>query len=335
MIRQIGKKGYRIASFIGLTALMGVCVGWLLCGGLVPGPRLVVSDVDIGTYIPGQTIERAIRLENRGWRSLTIHGAIVCCGMSLPGGFPKNIAPRSTNFIVVRVPTPREYTALEQKIALTTNDRTNPVSRITIRGKPDTSFTATPTIIDLGYIVAGDRFPGVSTIRMVNNEKRLLNIVTSSPNIRASFRESSENGAIEIDLETAEETRRGKLQEYIYIRTGIPSQPNVIISILGKVERGLRPRPEQAFFGVVKSKTAVSRRISLEVIGQGWETVQVEPPACDGIEARLEQKDKKRFELHLSLDPSRIPQRLNSFVTLRGSSGDTMQIPILAVRKIL
>jgi hypothetical protein len=333
MVRQTNKDDHRTTFLISLVILMVVCLCWLMVRSMLR-PRLIVSDVDIGTYIPGQTVERVIHLENKGWRSLAVHKAYVCCGMSLPDGFPKRIAPQSINSIVVHMCTPRGYTALYNKVTLKTNDPTSPVSIIAIRGKPDTSITVDPPIVDLGYVIAGDKFPSVLKIRLADN-KNWPNFVSSSPQIILSSHDSSKNDAIEIDLEIAREADRYKLREYVYIKTGIPSQPNIIIPVRANVERGLRSRPEQVFFGVVKGKKVISRRISLEVIGPGWETIQVKPSPCDGINARVEQKDINRFELHVSLNPEKMPQFLKSYVTLLGMSGDTMQIPILAVRKTL
>lgn len=342
MVRQTDKKDYHMAFLISLTILMAVCLGWLVIRSKLE-PRLAVSDVDIGTYIPGQIVERAIRLENKGWRSLTIHEANVCCGTSLPDGFPKRIAPQSTNSIVVRMRTPRGYNALEKKITLKTNDPKNHVSIIAISGKPDISITVNPPSVDLEYVVAGRKVANAVTFLIPDNKQPTFSFITSSPNIQISSPHSiparrfgnREYNMFVMDVSVDKETPRGLLQEYIFVKTGITRRPYVVVPVKGMVERGLRVRPKQVFFGMVAGKSIVNRVIRLEVIGPGWDSVKIETPGFPGITAKVQQKDENEFRLHVSLDPAQMSVKLKSHITLHGYNGDTIQIPVLAIRKPL
>lgn len=121
MVRDTDKIDYRTAFLIGLAVLMAVCLGWLVVNSMV-GPRLFVSYVDIGTYVPGQVIERVVRLENEGWGSLIINQAKPCCGLSLPYGFPRRIPAKSADVIVVRLRAPDSPVPLEKDFALHTNE---------------------------------------------------------------------------------------------------------------------------------------------------------------------------------------------------------------------
>lgn len=65
MVRQINKRVYLISFFIGLIALMVIGVGWIWARSALV-PRLVVSDIALGAYKPGDTLERTMLLENQG-----------------------------------------------------------------------------------------------------------------------------------------------------------------------------------------------------------------------------------------------------------------------------
>lgn len=342
MVRQINKRVYLISFLIGLMVLLVGGVG-LLWGRSVLVPRLVVSDVDIGTYVPGQAVERTIRLENKGWRSLIINKAKPCCGMSLPYGFPKRIPARSTDVIVFRIKPRSGPFPFENSIALHTNGPGEPVKKVFVRGAPDLPFYAAPSSIDLHHVVAGGKFANAVTFLIPDNKRPAFGLATSSPNIQISSPRSiparrfgnREYNMFVMDVVVDKETPRGPMQEYILVKTGIAGRPYVVVPVKGMVESGLRVRPEQIFFGMVIGESIVTRSIRLEVIGPGWDSIKVWPPNFPGIAAKLQQKDEKKFELHVSLDPERMPEQLKSYITLEDSSGDTLQIPLLAVRKTL
>jgi len=307
-------------------------------------PELIVSDINLGIYKSAHTLERVLRLENRGPGELLIHDATICCGMSLVGDFPKTIAAGSTDVIVLSFKTPDSPVPLEKYFTLRTNDPEEPVKKVFVRGMPDLPVYASPPVIDLKHIDAGDRVVRAAMIMIPDDSNQAsFNIVTSSQNIRVSelrsgpFRriENREYETFVMDVGVDKETPRGPLQEYIYIKTGISRRPYVVIPVKGMVERGLRTQPNQIFFGMVAGDSIVNRIIRLEVIGPGWGSIKIRPSGIPGIAAKLQQKGKEKFELHVSLDPARMPKQLKSYITLEDSSGDTLQIPLLAMQKTL
>jgi len=342
MVRQINKRVYLISFFIVLMVLLVGGIGWIWSRSALV-PRLVVSDIDLDACKSARTLERALRLENRGSGELLIHDAKVCCGISLVGDFPKRISARSTDVIVLRIPIPDGPLTFKKSFALYTNDPRDPEKVVSVRGTSDMPIYVSPPSIDLKHIVAGEQVAKAAVTMIPDNKEVTFSLVTSSPNIQASFPRrvpvtrfgNREYGMFEMDVGVDKETPRGPLQEYILLKTGIAGRPYVVVPVKGMVERGLRVRPEQIFFGMVRGESIVTRSIRLEVIGPGWDSIKIEPSGFPGIAAKLQKKGEKKFELHVSLDPSRMPEQLKSYITLEDSSGDTLQIPLLAVRKTL
>ena len=317
---------------VGLAGVVVISAIWLFAH-LSGRPRLAVSDVDFGSYIPGQTLERVVCIRNKDRRALAIYAVEPCCGMTVPFGFPATVGPRSVAYVVVRLDTPASYGPIGATLTLRTNDPRNTLAHIAIRATPDDSVTVRPTRIDLGYVVAGSTFADVSTIAVAERWAAAPVAVASTPDLTASLRQSADGKDVQIDLRIAEEAPRGALHEYLYVKTGVARQPNVIIPVLATIERGLRPRPQQVYFGPVAGAGAVSRRIALEVIGSGWDTPHVESVACEGMEARLARTGDGRLELCVSLDPTQMTQTVNGHITLSSGTGDSIEIPVIAVRK--
>lgn len=98
------------------------------------------------------------------------------------------------------------------------------------------------------------------------------------------------------------------------------------------MKRGLRARPENVFFGVVKDEVVVSRSIDLEVLEPGWDTVEVDRPSEECLQGQVVQTGPSKYELRVSLNPEKMPKILDTVLTLRDSSGDSIQIPVIAVQ---
>lgn len=304
---------------------------WLSLNHIL-GPKLIVSDLDLGVFMPGQVVERALSIENRGWKSLVLNDVKTCCGVALPLGYPKKIRPLSASFVVLRVHLPFTYSPWNKTLLLETNDRHNPVTKINLRAQPDPALKIEPPTVDMGYIISGKHFTDIARIHTSVKKKPLRYITASAPYLKPSLRELASSGSYTVDIEVSKDAPRGKVKEYLYVKTDTLRRGIFIIPIFATIERGLRARPEQVFFGVVGGETVISRHIRLKVISPQWKTFEIETSDFNGVTAKVVQKNLDTFDLYVSLDPTKIPLVLDSFIRLRSSSGDIMRIPLVALR---
>jgi hypothetical protein len=93
-------------------------------------PELIVSDINLGIYKSAHTLERVLRLENRGLGELLIYDATICCGISQVGDLPKRIPPNSTDFIVLRIKPRSGPFPYENSLTLHTNDIRKPIKKV-------------------------------------------------------------------------------------------------------------------------------------------------------------------------------------------------------------
>jgi hypothetical protein len=314
--------------WIAVAVLLGI-IGLVINRGR-SSPKPLVFQSDIGEFVPFEATERAIIIENPGRRFITINEVRPCCGVFLPYGFPKTIHPQSSAAMVVRVSC--FDSAIEKAIKLITDDPVHPVAECVIRGKPDFSAPYAIKTIKLGKIVPGQTFPLVWGILKGNGPDLKCSVISSSMYITAFVQEADQHGNVGVDISVSKDAPRGTLVAHLFATTGVQARPTFSARLEAEVERGLRARPENVFFGVVKDEAVVSKRIGLEVLEPGWDKVEVDRPSDECLEVQTVQTGPSKYELHVSLNPEKMPKILNTVLTLRDSSGDSLQIRVIAVQ---
>jgi hypothetical protein len=330
MARQVGRRMYGVVVAV---AVIGIAIsGW--CGGRrFARPTLLAFDLDLGVYSPGAVVERAIRLENSGWVPVRIYDVIPCCGTTLPQDFPKKVDARSQAVIVVRFQAPSSCVALRRKLTLKTNDYANPIREITLTGTPDDAICVSPPSVECGYIAESMKRDNAVTVTVARKGEQPWYVSTSAPYVSAILRQDRAKGCVFADIEVLPSAPRGSFSEYLYIRTGDVKTPNIIVPVIGVVERGLRLRPQQVYFGAVDGTTAVSRTITLEKIGAGWSSITSKPVPCKGVSLQLVDESKPTCKLVVTLDPTVAPANIREDITLQNGSGDSIRIPLIAAKQ--
>ncbi len=314
--------------WIAVAVLSGV-IGLVINRGRSFSKPLVFQS-DIGEFVPFEATERAIIIENPGRRVIIINEVRPCCGVFLPYGFPKTIHPQSTAAMVVRVfclDSP-----FEKAIKLITDDPVYPIAECVIRGKPDFSAPYAIKTIILGKIVPGQTFPLAWGILKGNGPDLKCSFFSSSKYITAFVQEADQHGSVGVDIRMSKDAPRGKLVAYLFATTGVQARPTFSARLEAEVERGLRARPENVFFGVVKDEAVVSKRIGLEVLEPGWDKVEVDRPSEEYLEAQVVQVGPSKYELRVSLNPEKMPKILNTVLTLHDGSGDSLQVRVIAAQ---
>jgi len=312
---------------LGGLALIG------LLSALGTGPEVIVSDLEVGVFTPGQTVERVLPIENRGGRTLEIRNVKACCGVTLPLGYPQKIAPRSSSCIVLRIHLPFTFHPWERTLALTTNDRKRAAVSVRLTAQADPALKIEPATIDLGYIADGNCLANAATIRTAAATELSPYIAASVPYLKASLRKDTSGRGHVLDVAVAENAPPGRVREHLYVVAYTPPRRLTAVPVSGTIEHGLRARPEQVFFEVGGEKTTRARHIRLRVIHSQWRSFAVESSDCRAISAQLSRIDDNTFDLHVSLDPTQVLSSLDTLVRLRNPDGDTLQIPVLAIRR--
>lgn len=292
-------------------------------------PNMLVSNIDLGVYTPGQSFERVLPIANKGFRTLKISNIKTCCGVSLPLGYPRRIGPRTTAYIPVRVQTPVDYSELK-RVVVVASENDKPYSEVYILGKPETSVIISPPAIDLGYIRPESHLNGVTKISC--DEGIELQYATTSDAYLKAIQREYDNGKY-IDLSISKDAPYGEFREYIYIKTNFIKKRNLIVPVRGFLERGLRVRPLQVFFNLIEKGEKSRREVDIEVIDSTWNDFEIGSLQHSGIKAHIESESEKRFRLCVDIDPLKTPLPVNSFITLKNSLGESIKVPLTATNK--
>lgn len=315
--------------WFGIAVVVLLGIGLLTTLGTSASKTLIFQS-DIGTFVPFRATERPIMIENPGRRLITINEVRPCCGILLPYGFPKTIRPQSTAAMIVCVH--GSDSPLEKAITLKTDDPAHSVVKCVIRGNPDHSAPYAPEQIMTGKVVAGQKIASVWKIFKGNGPELACKVVSSSKYITAVVQEADQHGNVEIDIKVSNDAPRGKLAGFLFGTTGVEACPTFAARFVTEIVRGLWPHPENIFFGWVKDKAVVSRSIDLEVIEPGWDTVEVDSPSEECLDTQIIRIGQNKYKFHVSLNPEKMPQILDTVLTLHDRNGDSLQIPVIAAQ---
>ncbi len=303
--------------------------GWWAMRKVPPVPPLLVKS-DIGLFMPFETVDRPIVIQNCGKRAVAISDVQTCDGVRLPLGFPKAVPPQSAVALIVRVS--GSDAPVKKTIILETNDATQPTVDCVIRGEPNLAVPYAIGAVTLGKVTAGQACPRVWRIENTCGSGTACNVVASSPYIVPVIREMKQTGSLDVDLQISAKAPRGKMVWHIFATTGVPARPFLVAECNAEIIRGARVSPENAFFGMVQGETMASRAIDIEVLDAEWETVEVNPPREKCLAVKTVRVEPRRYSLQVFLDPREMPETLHDTVTVHNGRGDCLPIPVMAVR---
>jgi hypothetical protein len=224
--------------------------------------------------------------------------------------------------------------ALEKLIAFETDDPSHSLIECLIKGEPDFSAPYAIQNVGCGKITPGQVVHGFWQVFKGSGPDLTCQAVTTVPYIRVFVEQADAQGNVKLALEVSADAPRGELHGFIFVTTGVRANPSVSAEFHAEVERGIRMYPEHAYFGPVTGDTPVSREVTLEMLEPGWDVIQVNSPEQKCLEAKIEQVDHRQYKLKVFLDPTNMPQILKSNVTIRDGSGDSLQVPVFAMRNV-
>jgi len=319
---------------IGSLGVMSVVAGAFVLAQSRTPRSVVPTDVDLGIVHPGQIVDAAIPVENTGRAPLHILRVRPCCGVSVLSRIPLEIPARSAGIVRVRVRGHAACKPVRGNIFLEMDDESQPCALVGIKGDADPSLPLVwPNNVLLGYTVPGQEFTDVLQIRPREKDDYPRHVAASTSLVHPSLRKSRE-GLYAVDLEVAADATQGGIAEFLYVTMNSSENPNVIVPFSVHIERALQVRPAHLCFGLVDGQEMISRTIQLRRIDVGWELLEVSADDSAGcVELRLEPTGEGTWRLHVSLDPSQMPDILDSHISVRGNKGEVIRIPLLAARR--
>lgn len=325
-LRSIGVISFFFASY------------WLYDAYLRP-PAIYVQEISLGLLLPGEQVHYSIPVFNRGSRPLRITDVATSCGCVVADEYPGIIAPRSSGIIPLVIHAPMSSDPFNATVVIHSNDPSDPEQAVHLSGSVDTELTSNQGWLFLDHMEAGAWAKDAAVITWSEDGKRPVSAVATSPHLTVKLHDDPESDTTSLDLNVAPQAPRGEYHEYVIVRTDSRSRPYIIMPVSVNVHQGLRWFPEQAYFGVVKGREKVTRRILLSPIISNWHNVSIsgatELPEYVRVSLTRRADPNNQTELVVELDPNRVPPQLETYVTLVDDQAtDAINVPILAIRDV-
>jgi hypothetical protein len=294
---------------------------------------LVVEDLKLGRIIQGEKLERCLKIQNTGPTDICILGARTCCGVTVLSDFPLNIPSKSSTMIAFRILAPLSNDLFEKLVCFETNNKRQPLVSIRISGEPDRRLVITPTAARLGFIKAGNEIKKILKIDAEDSNNCLIkHVAASTPFLTPVLQKAEKEQGVWINMKVSPDTPRGEISEYIYLRTTIPERLNITVPVSVVIEKGVRIHPQSFYFGKVYENHKISRELFLNIIDSDWYNPKIEAKRQVGVEASLAKIDETTYKLKCSITPLDIPNVLNTIIRVKNSNGDSIDIPLIAVK---
>jgi hypothetical protein len=132
--------------------------------------------------------------------------------------------------------------ALKHELALRTNDPASPLVPLLVEGTVQAPLTVAPSTVSLGPIRLGEEKSGRVCIRGRNQPFRVVAVEGLSDGLRAELPPT----AADVQFVTlyCRGEKPGEFRRHLQIRTDIPGEQPLSITVEGRVEKGAPPRPE-------------------------------------------------------------------------------------------
>ena len=222
-------------------------VGLILVAGLLAGnawatPKLVVEPpaFDFGEAPQGETVRHTFSFSNQGDEPLNIEKVKSSCGCTAALLSAKTLAPGESGELQANFDSTRFSGAVTKTISLYSNDPTQPVMQLQVKGIVREALSVVPAQINLGAVTTGKTAVAQATLKnQSDSDLRLENVQTSSPDLVVKLSEGTlpagQSTVMEIQL-TSKPGQNG-FSGYVVI----PAQGTLKSDLRIPVQASIRP----------------------------------------------------------------------------------------------
>ena len=312
------------------VALTAACLAAL--PALAAAPQAVVEKpvIDVGEVKRGDKVRVNFDVRNGGDAELEITEVKPSCGCTV-ADFDARIAAGAAGRVRAVLDT-RSFTgAIAKAVTVFTNDPANPKIHLVIKAKIRQPVVARPGYARFMTVQGQATEASVQTVASPDRpELEVLAVKSPYPFLETSHARA-EDGAWRIELRLDPDAPAGPLADYVVVRTDHPDQPEVKISVSGRIRPVIAVDPRVADFGRRELAGPLSK--SLEVKNLGDAAVRLTEAVTDlaGLEASIEAVEEGRhYRIQLTLTTGLPKGAFEGLLTIRTSSArqPVVEVPL-------
>ncbi|MEK6644620.1 MAG: DUF1573 domain-containing protein [Planctomycetota bacterium] len=217
----------------------------------VPGPRWVAEQVvfEFGEVWGGEVITYPFRISNEGSELLKILDAKPRCSCSVAEGYAKEIAPGASGFIPFKLNTSGKKGAVDESLAIKTNDPVRPEMTLRLRG-------VVKQLVEVEVITdstAASETDPKGALEKIRGSQFSFGIIKSSQQLQRTARVKNTSGRpviLKLHPITPADSRFSATfqevspgEEFLLTVTGDPPFPGGVISASVPLETNIPGRP--------------------------------------------------------------------------------------------
>lgn len=220
---------------------------------------------DFGSVPRGPTLTHHFRVRNTTRVPVNISGVRVSCGCVSASALRTYLRPGEETSIVARMDTTR-FTGIKGVTIYVQFDRPGfQEVRLWVQANGRNDFAVTPDTLAVGQIKRGSTASASVNVTFYgNSEARIVQVRGESNYIKPVIREVrrlESEVVYEVTAGLRSDTPVGKWYTDVWVRTNLPSMPQVRVPLTVEVESALSISPEAVALGRVKADAEVERRV--------------------------------------------------------------------------
>jgi hypothetical protein len=220
---------------------------------------------DFGSVQRGNMASHSFRVTNKTRNPVNIFNVRVSCGCTTAWGVKTFLQPGESTTIEAQMDTSR-FVGVRSVTIFVQFDRPHfEEVRLWIQANARNDFSVTPATLSVGQVKRGSTPAASTTITFHGHQgARITEVLGESNYIRPAVKEvrrQDHEVVYQVTARLRSDTPVGKWYTDVWVKTNLPSLPQVRVPLTVEVESALTVSPSAVTFGSVKSKDESERRV--------------------------------------------------------------------------
>ncbi|MCB0352090.1 MAG: DUF1573 domain-containing protein [Bdellovibrionales bacterium] len=291
---------------------------------------------DFGTVAQGAKVSHDFTIRNVGTGELLLQKIVASCGCTATSSSDQKIAPGAEATVSAVFDTDGFSGEKIKTVRLYTNDPRQVSYLLTLRGTIEPEVKVEPKRVYLGEVTQGDDVS--STVRISVRDGSSITLgdyqTRSSGILVKQIESSAKSKSFVVSL--SPDVKTGELRDRIVVDLKGGTQKTLNIPIYAAVQGPVRLVPRALTFGVIEGLAPIVRTVRLE--NDSLQMLEIKDLSIDHPAITVTHKvlkPGKRFEIQVSLDPSKVTSdvrtSLDVFTNAVDSENEKLSLSVYGV----
>ena len=293
------------------------------------------SEYDFGKALGGSQIKHTFTIKNVGQKPLKIFSVKETCTCTATVVSQDEIPANGIGSISAVLTVPSGNETVEESLLVLTNDPTQGVLTLTLKGQAFVPLTTFPERLAIGNQKPLQKQLTKRVSLHLADEVQVLGVRTDSEHLKATLEKGTDEAFFYVNVQLLPTQPVGKFSHNLlihYTYHGQQTTHNVIA--FGQVLGELYVAPNRLFFGMIKEPSVVSKKITISTHdGQPFQITSAKSSAKGVVANVAKDESGTRYEITISIAPTAKPGELSGDIVVKTSSSvqPTLRVPFFGI----